>query len=97
MSIWGDIVNLITAGAGADVGSGAAQAGAVGSAANLSSDAGIGAALAAFFGDITSIAMWRSLGWLLLGILMMIAGVAWWVKGSVVSGGSLATAAAALA
>lgn len=36
-----------------------------------------------FFSGLTNGKMWRSLGWVLLGILLMLAGAALWLKGSI--------------
>lgn len=40
-------------------------------------------ALTAFYDAVTNGKMWRSLGWLILGVLLMIMGVALWLKGSI--------------
>jgi hypothetical protein len=37
-------------------------------------------ALSAFYDILTNYKMWRSLGWLVLGIILMIAGLALWLK-----------------
>jgi hypothetical protein len=42
-------------------------------------------ALAAFYDKITDYKMWRSLGWLVAGFLLMIAGVALLLKGTIKS------------
>lgn len=89
MSIWSDIID------GLGLATGNPQPGEVAAGETVGNSAGLAEAVSAFFADVTSTAMWRSLGWLLLGVLMMIGGVAWWVKGS--ASGPMLTAAAALA
>jgi hypothetical protein len=42
-------------------------------------------ALSAFYDKLTDYKMWRSLGWLALGLVLMIAGVALLLKGSITS------------
>lgn len=42
-------------------------------------------ALAAIYDKLTDYKMWRSLGWLALGLVLMIAGVALLLKGSITS------------
>lgn len=90
MSIWSDIIDGLGLVTGANP-----QPGEVATGTTVGNSAGLTEAVSAFFSDVTSIAMWRSLGWLLLGVLMMIGGVAWWVKGS--ASGPLLRAATALA
>lgn len=84
MSIWGDIAGLL----GFNSGSSTAQAeAALGGGGGL---AAIGASLTAFFADVTSVAMWRSLGWIAAGFILLVLGVALWIRKPLESLASLA-------
>jgi hypothetical protein len=104
VSIWTDIVDAVKGG-NSDVQQvtgvtaptpGSNVAGAVGAAGSapgaLSGVAGAADALSAFFAYLTNAAMWRSLGWLLLGVVLMIAGIALFLKDQVPPGAAAALA-----
>jgi hypothetical protein len=54
-----------------------------GLASGVSTLSDAGAGLIAFFDTVTNGKMWRSLGWLLLGLVLIVGGLAMWVRAEV--------------